>query len=258
LKSNVKFNKINNIFISHLHGDHFFGLMSIISTFQLLKRKKTLKIYSPKGLKQIIEENLKWSKSKINYNIKFIKLYYKKSILIYNKNNVKIYTIPLKHTIYTNGFLFKEKKKLKNLNIKNVKKIKEIKIKDYINIKKGKNFILKNGKIILNKFLTFKRKKSLSYAFCTDTIYYPIINKFLKKIDLLYHESTYLNIDKYLAFERGHSTSKEAAKIAKKSNIKNLLIGHFSKRYPQKKILKEAQDIFPNTKISKVLKKYFI
>ncbi|MDH3004984.1 MAG: ribonuclease Z, partial [Candidatus Shikimatogenerans sp. JK-2022] len=255
----IKINKINNIFISHLHGDHYYGLISILSTYQLLRRKNLLTIYSPKGLKEIIKVHLKWSFSKICYPLKFVILSSKKYKKIFDNNNVKIYTIPLKHKIYTNGFLFKEKKKLKNLNIQNVKKIKEIKIKDYINIKKGKNFIKKDGTIIPNKFLTFKSKKPLSYAFCTDTRYYPYIIKYLKNVDLLYHESTYLHKYSKLAYNRGHSTSVDAAKIAKLSNAKKLLLGHFSNRFPYFKLFKyEAKTIFKNCIIPKTLIPYLI
>ncbi|WGH27079.1 MAG: ribonuclease Z [Candidatus Shikimatogenerans bostrichidophilus] len=259
IKSRIKINKINNIFISHLHGDHYFGLIGILSTYQLLKRNKKLNIYSPKGLKNIIYEHLKWSNSKITYPLKFITLKSKKYKKIYENNDIKIYIIPLKHKIYTNGFLFKEKKKLKNLNIENVKKIKEIKISDYLNIKKGNNFIKKNGKKIPNNYLTFKSKKTLSYAFCSDTSFYPKITKYLKNVDLLYHESTYLHEKKKLAYNRGHSTSKQAAKIAKLSNVKKLLLGHYSCRYPNiSKFEKEAKKIFPNCETSKNLKKYYI
>ncbi|WGH25686.1 MAG: ribonuclease Z [Candidatus Shikimatogenerans bostrichidophilus] len=257
IKAKIKINKIDNIFISHLHGDHYFGLIGILSTYQLLGRKKKLNIFSPKGLKNIINEHLKWSKSKITYPLKFIILSSKKSEKIYDKNNVNIYTIPLKHKIYTNGFLFKEKKKLKNLNIENVNKIKEIKISDYINIKKGKDYIKKNGTKIPNKYLTFKQQKPLSYAFCSDTSYYPKISKYLKNVDLLYHESTFLHKDNILAYKRGHSTSIEAAKIAKLSNVKKLLLGHFSCRFPNiKKFEKEAKKIFNNTIATKSLNNY--
>ncbi|MDH3003818.1 MAG: ribonuclease Z [Candidatus Shikimatogenerans sp. JK-2022] len=259
MKSKIKINKIDKIFISHLHGDHYFGLISILSTYQLLKRNKKLKIYSPKGLKNIIFEHLKWSKSKITYPLEFITLKYKKYKKIYENNKIKIYILPLKHIIYTNGFLFKEKKKLKNLNIKNVNKIKEIKISDYLNIKKGNNFIKKNGKIIKNKYLTFKSKKTLSYAFCSDTTYYPKLIKYIKNVDLLYHESTFLNDKKKLANNRGHSTSKDAAKIAKLSNVKKLILGHFSSRYIKiYKFKKEAIKIFNNCEITKNLKKYYL
>ncbi|WGH27591.1 MAG: ribonuclease Z [Candidatus Shikimatogenerans bostrichidophilus] len=259
LKAKIKINKINNIFISHLHGDHYFGIMGILSTYQLLDRKNELNIYSPKGLKNIIYENLKWSKSKIRYKLNFITLKSKKFKRIFKNKNVKIYNIPLKHKIYTNGFLFKERKKLKNLNIKNIKKIKEIKISDYLNIQKGNDFFKKDGTKISNKFLTFKSKKPLSYAFCTDTSFNPKICKFFKNVNLLYHESTFLHEKKKLANNRGHSTSIEAAKIAKISKAKKLLLGHFSYRYPNiKKFEIEAKKIFNKTKITKILKHYFI
>ncbi|MDH3004261.1 MAG: ribonuclease Z [Candidatus Shikimatogenerans sp. JK-2022] len=259
IKSKIKINKINNIFISHLHGDHYYGLISIISTYQLLKRNTLLTIYSPKGLKEIIQTNLKWSHSQIYYPIKFVILSSNKQKKIFENNDVKIYTIPLKHKIYTNGFLFKEKKKLKNLNINNVNKIKEIKIKDYLNIKKGYNFVKKDGTIIPNKFLTYKSKKPLTYAFCSDTKYDPNIIKYIKNVDLLYHESTYLHNYYNFAYNRGHSTSINAAKIAILSNAKKLILGHFSNRFPNKFIFKyEAKTIFKNVILPKIFKPYYL
>ncbi|WOX79103.1 ribonuclease Z [Candidatus Shikimatogenerans bostrichidophilus] len=259
IKSKIKINKINNIFISHLHGDHYYGIMGILATYQLLGRKNPLNIYTPNGLNKIIYENFKWSKSNITYKLNFIILNSKKFKKIFDNDTVKIYIIPLKHKIYTNGFLFKEKKRLKNLNINNVKKIKEIKISDYLNIKKGKDFIKKNGQIIPNSYLTFKPKKPLSYAFCTDTSYSPEITKYLNKVDLLYHESTYLHNFNNTAKFRGHSTTIQAANIAKLSNVKKLLLGHYSCRYRNiKELEKEAQKIFPNTEASKNLKTYYI
>ncbi|WGH24959.1 MAG: ribonuclease Z [Candidatus Shikimatogenerans bostrichidophilus] len=259
LKSKIKLNKIDYILISHLHGDHYFGLISILSTYQLLRRQKQLTIYAPRGLKQILNINFKWSRTKISYPIKFIYLTSLKQKKIFENKDLKIYTIPLKHTIYTNGFIFKEKKKLKNLNIKNIKMIKEIKIKDYLKIKQGYNFKKKNGHIIPNNFLTYKSPKPLSYAYCSDTKYYPNIIKYIKNIDLLYHESTYLHKFYYYAYLRGHSTSISAAKIAMLSNTKKLILGHFSNRYININIFKyEAITIFKNTIIPKILKKYYI
>ncbi|WGH24589.1 MAG: ribonuclease Z [Candidatus Shikimatogenerans bostrichidophilus] len=259
LKSKIKINKINNIFISHLHGDHYFGLISILSTYQLLRRNTLLTIYSPKGLKEIIKIHLKWSYSNINYPLRFVVLSSTKQKKIYENKNLKVYTLPLKHKIYTNGFIFKEKKNLKKLKIERIKKIKEINIKDYRSIQKGYSFIKKNGSIIPNKYLTYNRVKSLTYAFCSDTKYSPNIVKYLKKVDLLYHETTYLHKYEKLAYKRGHSTSVNAATIAKKSKSKKLIIGHFSNRFTNKSLFKkEAKKIFKNTIIPKTLKKYYI
>ncbi|MDH3004660.1 MAG: ribonuclease Z, partial [Candidatus Shikimatogenerans sp. JK-2022] len=226
-----------------------------------LKRNKLLTIYSPKGLKEIIKVHLKWSNSKIYYPLKFVILSSKKQKKIFENNDLKIYTLPLKHKIYTNGFLFKEKKKLKKLNINNIRKIKEINIRDYKNIQKGYNYIKKDGTIILNKYLTYKSPKPLSYAFCSDTRYNPnlIKLKHFKNLNLLYHESTYLHKLYKLAYERGHSTPITAAKIALLSNANKLILGHFSNRFPNKRLfLYEAKKIFKNTIIPKILKKYYI
>lgn len=258
-KTNIKINNISNIFISHLHGDHYFGLIGLISTYQLIGRKIPLNIYSPKGLKEIINIHFKWSKSRIEYDINYIELLSKKSEKIFENKKIIVYTIPLKHRISTNGFLFKEKSHDRNLNINAIKKYPEIRISDYKNIKKGNNFKLSNGNEILNSDITFDPPKSISYAFCSDTSYCIDIIKYIKNVNLLYHESTFLEIEKERAKKTGHSTAIQAAKIAKKANVKKLILGHYSNRFKDiKKFEKEAKKIFYNTEASEALKNYKI
>lgn len=258
-RTKIKFNKISHIFISHLHGDHYFGLIGLLSTLQLLGREKLLNIYSPKGLDEIINCHLKWSGSRINYPIIYHELLSNSSENIFEDDKISIFTIPLKHRIHTNGFLFKEKKNERKLNINEIKKYTEIKISDYTNIKSGKDFIMNNGKIILNSQLTFPMSKPSSYAFCSDTMYYPYIINQIQGVDLLYHESTFLNIEKERAEITGHSTANQAAIIAKEANVGKLLLGHYSNRFTDIKDFKiEAQKIFINTENTEPLKSFFI
>ncbi len=247
-KFKISFAKINHIFISHLHGDHFFGLIGLLSSFGLLSRTKPMNIYAPIGLKEIIELQLAISQSNMSFPLVFHELSNSKSELICDDKNVEVYTIPLTHRIYTNGFLFKEKPTLYNLDLKAIEKYPEIERCDYFNIKKGKDFITKNGTVIKNNNLVLSPKKLLSYAFCSDTSYQPRIIPMLRNVDLLYHEATFTEQHEELAIKTGHSTAKQAAKIAKKAKADLLILGHFSSRYKEYSTHQnEAKEIFENT-----------
>ncbi|AWU43508.1 ribonuclease Z [Blattabacterium sp. (Cryptocercus kyebangensis)] len=258
-KAKIKFNKIIHIFISHLHGDHFFGLIGLLSTFHLLGREKSVNIYAPKGLKEIIETHFKWSYTRIKYFIDYIELSSNKEEKIMENDKIEVYTIPLKHRIYANGFLFKEKLSNRKLNMEEIKKIPDINIVNYKDLKLGKNFKTNEGRIIPNYQLTFDPPKILSYAFCSDTSYYSPIIDHIKYIDLLYHESTFLKTEEIRAINTGHSTANQAAYIAKKAKVKKLLLGHYSNRFPNiKDFEKEAKEIFYNVVASEPLKKYYL
>jgi len=244
----VPFVKIKHIFISHLHGDHFFGLIGLISTFSLLDRKNDLHVYGPKGIKEVITLQLKLSKSWTSFSLYFHELESKESELIYEDKKVQIYTLPLDHRIYTNGFLFKEKIGERRLNMEAIGQYPEIDICDYHNLKNGKDFTAAEGTTVLkNKLLTLAPKKALSYAFCSDTAYKPSIAPLIKNTDLLYHEATFLEDKKELASITKHSTAKEAALIAKEAKVNKLILGHYSSRYNDiEKFKEEAAPIFEN------------
>lgn len=255
----AKFSRINHIFISHLHGDHVFGLIGLISTFQLLGKETPLYIFGPKGIQDFILNQLKHTQARCSFELKFKELKSKESELIFEDDKVEVHTIPLDHRIYTNGYLFKEKVKPRRLNIEAVKKYPEIEICDYNNLKNGKDFVLSNGELIPNEKLTFDPPRSLSYAFCSDTRYKPDIVPIIQNVDLLYHEATFLDELKEMAVYTGHSTAKEAAMIAKQANAGQLIIGHFSNRYNDFRVLKaEAAEIFENTILPKQLGVYEI
>ncbi len=244
----IKFTKIKHIFISHLHGDHIFGLVGLISTFRLLNRESELNIYGPKGLKEIITLQLKLSNSWTQYPLLFHELTATKSELVFEDSKVEIHTIPLNHRIYTNGFLFKEKLGERKLNMVAIHQNKEIEICDYQNLKIGRDFTLKNGTILKNEALTLDPPKPLSYAFCSDTSYFPEIIPIIKNVNCLYHETTFLKDKEELANSTKHSTASQAASIAKQANVKQLIIGHYSGRYKNIELFKtEAQIIFKNT-----------
>lgn len=247
-KYGVKFSKIKHIFISHLHGDHFYGLIGLISTFRLLNRESELHIYGPKGLKEIITLQLKFSNSWTQYRLLFHELTSTESELIYEDEKVEVYTIPLDHRVYTNGFLFKEKFGERKLNVNAISKYKEIKICDYQNLKNGRDFMLQNGILLKNETLTLDPDLPLSYAFCSDTGYFPEIIPLIKNVNCLYHEATFLKDKEALAITTKHATAAQAAKIAQLAQVKQLIIGHYSGRYKNKEDFKiEAQEFFENT-----------
>ncbi len=248
----VPFAKIKHIFISHLHGDHFFGLVGLISTFGLLDRRTELNIYGPKGIKEIITLQLKLSKSWTSFPLLFHELDSTEPTVILEDKKITVTTIPLDHRVYTNGFLFKEKEGLRKLNMENVAMEPEIEICDYHNLKNGKDFVKQDGEIIPNEDLTLPPKKALSYAFCSDTAYKPSIVSIIKNSTLLYHESTFLEDRKDLTERTKHSTAKEAASIAKQANVKQLILGHYSSRYKDITQFKtEAETVFNNVELAK-------
>lgn len=244
-KNKIKFSKINQVFISHLHGDHFFGLIGLISTFSLLGRTTDLHIYGPKGIKEIILLQLRLSNSWTNYGLYFHELESDESETIFEDEKVLVKTIPLKHRVYTNGFLFQEKAGARKLNMDAVLNY-EIESCYYQKIKNGKDITLEDGRIISNSELTFDPIPPKSYAFCSDTVYYETVIPIIENVDVLYHESTFLESEESLAQKTLHSTAKEAARIALKANVKQLILGHYSTRYESITLFKEeAETVFP-------------
>ena len=242
----IKFNRIKHIFISHLHGDHFFGLVGLISTFRLLTREADLHIHAPKGLKEIITLQLKASNSWTNYNLYFHELSSNASELIFEDEKVEVHTIPLDHRIYANGFLFKEKEGERKLDMNAVLNA-NIDVAYYRKLKQGADVKNEAGELIKNETVTKPPKKPKSYAFCSDTAYKEDIVPIIKEVDVLYHESTFLEQHAKLAPKTKHSTAKEAAKIAKLANVGTLILGHYSTRYDDLNQFKiEANEHFEN------------
>ena len=253
-KAKAKFSKINHIFISHLHGDHVFGLPGLISSFRLLGRETPLHVYGPKGIKEMMETIFRITETHQGFEVVFHELSSKKSEKVFEDNRVEVFTIPLDHRTYCNGYLFKEKPKERHLNMQEISKYPEIEICDYHNLKRGKNIQLSDGYILKNENLTKPAEPSVSYAFCSDTRYLESIIPIIKNVDVLYHEATFLHDLKKMADYTGHTTALEAAKIARKANVKKLILGHFSNRYNDLSVfLNEACEIFPETYLPKQL-----
>lgn len=245
-KSKVKFARVKHIFISHLHGDHFYGLIGLISTFMLLGRSADLHIYGPKGLKELTLLQLKLTKSWTSYLLIFHELESDQPEVLFEDDKVTVTTIPLNHRVYTNGFLFQEKTKERKLNINAVLNY-DIEKCYYNNIKKGKDITLDSGEVISNEELTFDPPKSKSYAFCSDTEYFPQIIDQIRDVDVLYHEATFLDKHDHLAAKTKHTTAKQAGLIAKEANVGQLILGHFSTRYDGiQPFAEEAKVVFEN------------
>lgn len=249
-KQKVKFSRIKHIFISHLHGDHFFGLPGLLSTFRLLGREKELHVYGPKGIKEAITLLMKLGDSWTNYPLLFHELESKNSELLFEDGSVTVHTIPLDHRIYTNGFLFGEKTLPRNLDIEAVNRF-GIDKSQFNNIKSGRDGLTTDGKTISNGQLTFDPPKTKTYAYCSDTAYSEKIVPLIKNVDLLYHESTFLDSEAHLGKKTRHSTAREAAKIAKQANADRLVLGHYSTRYKSIELFKEeASEIFSNVELA--------
>ncbi len=245
-KHKIKFSRIKHIFISHLHGDHFFGLPGLIATFRLLGRDIPLHIYGPKGIKEAVTLFLKVGDSWTNYPLVFHELTEKKSVIVFEDETIKVSTIPLDHRIYTNGYLFEEKPGERKLNIVAVDEA-NIDVAYYHKLKQGGDVVNEDGVLISNETVTFDPEKTKSYAFCSDTAYLESIVPLIKDVDVLYHEATFLEEHSNFATKTKHSTAKQAAMIAKKANAKKLILGHYSTRYGDINIFKEeATTIFEN------------
>ncbi len=229
-RNKIKFSRIKHIFISHLHGDHFYGLIGLVSTFRLLNRDTELHIYGPRGIKEIITLQLKLASSWTSFPLIFHELTSKTPELIYENSKVSVTTIPLKHRIYTNGFLFREKSGDRKLLIDKAEEY-NIDFTLFNSLKKGKDVISEDGKLIANHLVTADPLPPKSYAYCSDTVFDPDLVPLIEGVTALYHESTFLEDQAELAFPTKHSTAKQAATIAKEAGVEKLILGHYSTRY---------------------------
>lgn len=249
-KYKAKFQAIDHIFISHLHGDHFFGLPGLLSSMHLLGRKQDITIYCPKELKGIIDLINKVSETTFNYTVHWKFTDDKGLNLLFEDSKVEVYSFPLKHRIYCTGFLFKEKPLPRKIDKFKLDQL-EVSTSEILKLRKGMDVLNDNGVLIKNEEVTLDPAKARSYAYCSDTIYNPAICDFIKGVDLLYHESTFLEEHAARAKKTYHTTAKQAAEIAKNANVKKLLMGHFSVRYGHlESFVNEASVIFNNCELA--------
>jgi len=246
-KSHLKFSRINNIFITHLHGDHCFGLLGLISTFALNGRTSTLHIWGPKPLKDIFMPQISFFCQGMGYAVELHEVDSKKREIIYDDRSVTVETIPLKHKIQCCGYIFREKATKRHIR-RDAIDAYGIPTCYINNIKAGMDFTLPDGEVVPNHILTTPAEATRSYAYCSDTMFAPDNAEQLKGVDLLYHEATFKKEHELLSKKTFHSTTVQAAEMAKLSGAKKLLIGHFSARYQnEEELLNECKEIFPNT-----------
>ncbi|WP_296701071.1 ribonuclease Z [Algoriphagus sp.] len=249
-KYKIKSSRISHIFISHLHGDHYLGLIGLLSSYNLAKRTKEITIYGPQGLDEIITTNFRWSNTKLGYPLNFIQTNPDGNHVLMEDGLFSVSSFPLKHRLPTTGFLISEKPGPRNL-IKTKLEENPISLDAIKSLRNGIDFQESDGRLIKVSEYAYPQPALRKYAFCSDTIFDPDLKKYILKVDLLYHESTFLTADENRAAETFHSTGAQAAKIASISHVKSLLLGHFSSRYVQlDEMLSEAADVFPNCIIS--------
>lgn len=250
-KYKYKFQRINHIFISHLHGDHYFGLIGLINSMHLMGRKDELHIYADPQLKSIIDMQLNASKTELKFPLKFHPIQPEANRIIFENERIEVSIIPLKHRIPTCGFFFKEKLQQPRIDKTFIEKYHPSP-ESIRKIKNGGNFTDDAGHILSHESVTLKPPDPRSYAYCSDTAYHEEIIPLLTDVNCLYHEATFMHDLKDIAREKFHSTTIDAASIANKAGVKKLLIGHFSTRYKEvDQLEKEACTVFKNTKAVK-------
>jgi len=250
-KFGIKRGRLDNIFISHLHGDHYFGLIGLLTSFNLNWREHDLHIYGPAGLEEIMNVHFKHSATQLKFQIHYHHLLADEPRVIYEDHFLQVETIILKHRLPTTGFLFKEKKGLRKILSEKIAEhnIPHVAIPD---IKRGSDFTDADGKVIPNSELTTDPHSQRSYAYCSDTVFTENYMEQIKGVDLLYHEATFVDEHTARALETFHTTSRQAANIAKGAEAKKLVIGHFSARYENLDLLlNQAKEVFPETYLAK-------
>jgi ribonuclease Z len=250
LRFDIKASRIDHIFISHLHGDHYLGLVGLLSSMHLNGRKKELKLFGPEHLLEIINLQLKYSETTLQYPIEFTITNADRAEVIVDNEDVIVETIPLDHRIACTGFLFREKKRQRKL-LKDKLEELQVPVQYYTALKKGKDYIAEDGAVYKNDTLTIDSEQPKAYAYCSDTIFNPQYFQQINNVNLLYHEATFLHNMLDRAGETFHTTALQAAQIAAQTQAKKLLIGHFSARYKNlEELLDEAKSFFPATELA--------
>jgi ribonuclease Z len=247
-KFGVKYQKIDLILISHLHGDHYFGLVGLLSTMHMMGRTRAIEIYGPKGLKDIVNIQLHAAGSRLSFDVNINEVEPETSGVLFEDNKIKVEYFPLAHKIPTHGFIILQKEKERKLNIEKAE-ADGVKIRYYHLLKKSEDVIDSEGRLLRFEDFTFKGDTELRYAYCSDTKYHEPIIEFIKDVDVLYHEATFVDAHEDRAKGTKHSTAKQAAAIASKANVGNLLMGHLSARYEDGSIHEEeAREIFSKSR----------
>lgn len=246
-KYRIRLGKIHHIFISHLHGDHIFGIFGLLSTFSLLGRSEPLHVFGPEGLEEMILGHLKFFQNDLGYELYFHRIQCRRPALIHEDKNITVLSLPMIHRIPTCGFLFREQPRERNILREKIIEY-NIPVKVIAKIKQGADFVMPDGRPIPNSELTLPPREPRSYAYCSDTRMNKELLPLLEGVDLLYHEATFAREDASLAHETYHSTAHQAAELAAGARAGKLIIGHFSSRYKDLSVLEtEAREIFSDT-----------
>lgn len=246
-RSRINFNKIQAVFISHIHGDHCFGLIGMISTFGLQGRKSPLQVYAPAALGPMLQSQIELFCQHLSFEVVFHAIDTEKTDVIYEDRSLTVSTIPLQHRLPTCGFLFREKPTLPHIRRDMIDYL-EIPVSQINNIKNGAGWTTPEGRTYSHEELTTPAEPTRAYAYCSDTRYVPTLHELIAGVDLLYHESTYCRDSQHRADAYWHSTAADAATVAREAGVKKLLLGHYSSRYPDENaFLNEAREIFPES-----------
>jgi ribonuclease Z len=246
-RSRLKFTRLNHIFISHLHGDHCFGLMGLISTFSLLGRTAELHVHSPRGLEAMLRPQLDFFCNGMSYNVVFHEFDTKQPTVIHEDRTTTVTTIPLRHRIACCGFLFAERPGLNHIVREMIDRY-EVPVYELNRIKNGADYVTPEGEVVPNSVLTTPAAPPRRYAYCSDTIYNEKVIPQVEGVDLLFHEATFADSELARARETYHTTARQAATIAQQAGVKQLVIGHFSARYEDETpLIEEARTVFANT-----------
>lgn len=255
-RSSISFTSLQEVFISHPHGDHCFGLLGLISTFGLLGRTRALNIYAPAVMEELFKKEMEFYCNSYDYEVIFHPVDTTKQQMIFEDKSITVETIPLEHRVPCCGYLFREKPSLPHIR-REMMDFYKIPISQVNNIKAGEDFVLPDGTVVENAKLTRPADPPRAYAYCSDTRYMPQLAEIVKEVNLLYHESTYADDKIDGAKKYFHSTARQAATVARDAEVKKLLIGHFSSRYNDDNLLlQQAQEVFPNTMLAEENKEF--
>ena len=249
-KYKVKASKISSIFISHLHGDHYLGLVGLLSSYHLSKRTEVLRIFGPRGLNEIITTHFRWSQTRLNYPLEFTETTTAGKVTLLDHPQFTVSSFPLQHRIPTTGFIIQEKAGLRALIKENLQE-SALPLEAIQELRLGQDYVASDGTHYYAKDYCLPLASLRSYAFCSDTTFNPSLAPYFEGVDLLYHEATFMEADGPRAAETYHCTANQAGQLAQLAGVKKLLLGHFSSRYPDlSDLLAEAQTVFPNSILS--------
>ena len=250
--------KLRAVFISHLHGDHLYGLFPLLSTLGLYGRRTTLRVYAPRPFGDMLEAFLRLSEGNLPYQVEWVEVDTTKNQIIFENDTTEVWSLPLRHRVPTAGYLFRQKEPPLNVKKYAIERYC-LTVPQIVQAKRGEDVALESGEVLRNEDITYRPYGTLSYAYCSDTNYSARLAKMVEGVDMLYHEATYAAEERKLAKERGHATTADAAKVAQMAGAGRLLIGHFSARYKDLEVLlAQSREIFPATDIARERETFII